>query len=99
MYLADDSVWEPLERGKVQIHVGSVSLDPEDEILSPVRCFISTWRNKRSSSPAPGLVVSTWGGHNHISPFLALGTDIAREESWGNDLVEWMRGEIEGSAN
>ncbi|KAF4425168.1 alpha beta-hydrolase [Fusarium acutatum] len=98
MNLADDSVWEPLERGKVQIHVGSVSLDPEDEILSSVRCFVSAWKNKRSSFPAPKLIVSTWGGHNHISPFLALGTDIAREEEWGNDIVEWMRGDFEGSA-
>ncbi|GIZ36857.1 hypothetical protein CKM354_000032300 [Cercospora kikuchii] len=99
MSRADDSVWDSLERAQVQICVGSVSLDPEDEVLSPVRRFVSTWKSKRSSSPAPKLVVSTWEGHNHISPFLALGTDIEREEAWGFDLIEWMRGICEGLAN
>ncbi|KAF4423106.1 hypothetical protein FACUT_10574 [Fusarium acutatum] len=100
MNSADDSVWGPLERGKVQIHVGSFSLDPEDEILFPVRRFIATWQKKRLVSSKPKLLISNWEGHNHISPFLALGTDITREEAWGNELVEWMKeiakdGEIE----
>lgn len=90
MNSADESVWEPLERGAVQIHVGMFSLDPEDEILLPVRHFISTWESGRSRSAAPKLTVSSWEGHNHISPFLSLGTDISREEAWGNELVEWM---------
>ncbi|KEF63429.1 uncharacterized protein A1O9_01407 [Exophiala aquamarina CBS 119918] len=30
-------------------------------------------------------------GHNHISPPLALGTGIAREEEWGETLVAWCK--------
>ncbi|KAF5002471.1 hypothetical protein FDECE_10630 [Fusarium decemcellulare] len=94
MSSADDSIWGPLEQGAVEIYVGMFSLDPEDEILLPVRHYIAGWEEKRSRSTAPQLIVSTWEGHNHISPFLALGTDISREEAWGNELVEWMEGVV-----
>ncbi|KAI7969585.1 hypothetical protein EIK77_006326 [Talaromyces pinophilus] len=31
-------------------------------------------------------------GHNHISPPLALGTNIAAEEEWGYNLASWIKG-------
>ncbi|PCG88087.1 Hypothetical protein PENO1_112180 [Penicillium occitanis (nom. inval.)] len=31
-------------------------------------------------------------GHNHISPPLALETNIAAEEEWGYNLASWIKG-------
>lgn len=63
-------------------------LDPEDEILIPNRDFATAW--KASGPDKFELETLTMEGHNHISPVLALGTGVAREEKWGKDVVNFI---------
>ncbi|KAK2694803.1 hypothetical protein QWA68_005348 [Fusarium oxysporum] len=62
------------------------SLDPEDEILACNKEFIELWRSGQESTGVE-LEVQVMEGHNHISPPLALGTNISREEVWGFDVA------------
>ncbi|SCO91766.1 uncharacterized protein FRV6_15894 [Fusarium oxysporum] len=62
------------------------SLDPEDEILACNKEFIELWRSGQGSTGVE-LEVQVMEGHNHISPPLALGTNISREEVWGFDVA------------
>ncbi|KAF5005089.1 hypothetical protein FDECE_8409 [Fusarium decemcellulare] len=64
------------------------SLDPEDEILGPVREFATSWRSGGEGSAAM-LDVQIMDGHNHISPTLSLGTDNPAEEAWGFQVAEF----------
>lgn len=59
------------------------SLDP-DWILEANRRFIDVWPDKSR------LDVLSVEGHNHISTALALGTGIAKEELWGQQVGEWV---------
>ncbi|VUC37184.1 unnamed protein product [Clonostachys rosea] len=64
------------------------SLDPEDEILGPVRDFATCWRSDGARSAAM-LEVQVMDGHNHISPNLSLGTCDLAEETWGFQVAEF----------
>lgn len=65
----------------VKFAVINDTLDPEDEILTPRKDFIDQWR-----AEDPPIVMSMIEGHNHISPVLAVGTGIRREEAWAFDV-------------
>ncbi|KAH7045369.1 Alpha/Beta hydrolase protein [Macrophomina phaseolina] len=89
MTSADNSTWELLVRGKVQFNVITFELDP-DEIKEPARRFVKAWNEARPRTGAHELAITEHEGHNHISPYTALGTGIEREEAWGKRLVQWM---------
>ena len=63
------------------------SLDPEDEILGPNKRFVDDCKAKGLGE---GIKVETMEGHNHISPVLALGTGMEKEEAWGKDVVKFI---------
>lgn len=65
------------------------TLDPEDEILEPKEDFLSEWQGLDEES-REAVTVEMMEGHNHISPFLSLGTGIEREEKWGYQVGEFM---------
>ncbi|EXJ53471.1 uncharacterized protein A1O5_13247 [Cladophialophora psammophila CBS 110553] len=66
--------------------IGDCALDPED-ILKATPEFIERLR-AAGSLEVDYLNIK---GHNHISPPLALGSDIAAEEEWGHEFVSWIR--------
>lgn len=68
----------------VPIIVLTCSLDPEIEILRPGEAFVKVWQNSPLSSQ---LTVIKLQGHNHLSPVLSLGTGIAKEENWGQQVI------------
>ena len=76
----------------VSILVLKGSLDPEDEMLIPIADFVDEVRQNAALSSH--LRVHTMEGHNHISPVLALGTAIPKEEIWGQEVVEFVRGSL-----
>ncbi|KIW25141.1 uncharacterized protein PV07_10805 [Cladophialophora immunda] len=63
-------------------------LDPQDEILTPKNDFVKEWIE--TDAVANELTVLKIEGHNHISPVLALGTGISKEEAWGRQVVEFI---------
>jgi hypothetical protein len=65
------------------------TLDPEDEIVQNNLNFISHWKGHADLDPRliHQVVIQ---GHNHISPPLALGTGIQREEEWGVTAGKWI---------
>ncbi|PSN61547.1 alpha/beta-hydrolase [Corynespora cassiicola Philippines] len=90
MTSAGDSIWQLLTRGGVRINVVMFELDPI-EIKEPVRRFVEAWNRRLPESGTQELVITEYEGHNHISPYVALGTGIEREEAWGFKIVEWMQ--------
>jgi hypothetical protein len=64
-------------------------LDPEALIVAPSREFAAEWHSRGGDQ----LLFKVLKGHNHISPPLALGSQIEREESWGYELGRWIAGE------
>jgi hypothetical protein len=80
-----ESMFESLSH--VQFLVITATLDPEDEILQPNRDFVDTWNSRRPRSNLKTMLID---GHNHISPVLAVGTSIAREEAWGFEVGDFI---------
>src|ERR1700733_131918 len=66
------------------------TLDPEDEIVQPGLNFIEEWEGREGFG---GLDRAVLKGHNHISPPMALGTDLQREEEWGVMVGKWIHDE------
>ena len=64
------------------------TLDPEDEIVKPNLNFIQEWKGREDLGA--GLMQMVLKGHNHISPPLALGTGLQREEEWGVMVGKWI---------
>ncbi|KAL6705094.1 hypothetical protein ACN47E_007353 [Coniothyrium glycines] len=89
MISADSSRWELITSGKVHVNLITFELDPP-EIKEPVVKFVEAWNEARPRTGAHELAIVEYEGHNHISPYMALGTGIEREEAWGKKLVEWM---------
>lgn len=58
------------------------SLDSNDEILIPKKQLLHDW-DELDPDSREALIIEVMEGHNHISPPLALGTDIEAEEAWG----------------
>lgn len=67
----------------VRVLVLNGELDPDDEILLPKNDFLQEWSAIDTSKSRGALAVDFMQGHNHISPFCALGTGIDKEEAWG----------------
>lgn len=65
------------------------TLDPEDECLKPKDDFLNQWEDLDEES-REAVTVAMMEGHNHISPLLALGTGIEREEEWGYQVAEFI---------
>ena len=65
------------------------TLDPEDEIVKPNLNFIHEWKGRDDLDPRV-LHEAVLEGHNHISPPLALGTNLQREEEWGTMVGKWI---------
>jgi acetyl esterase/lipase len=63
------------------------TLDPEDEIVQPALNFIGEWEDRESLGALDQAVLD---GHNHISPPMALGTGLQREEEWGVTVGKWI---------
>ncbi|PPJ50764.1 hypothetical protein CBER1_07470 [Cercospora berteroae] len=54
-------------------------LDPEDEILIPRDDFIKQWHATGSKLARQSLAVDFMHGHNHISPWVSLGTAARKD--------------------
>jgi hypothetical protein len=65
-------------------------LDSE-EILEPGEDFVGLWREIFGEGAIEEWVL---GGHNHISPPVALMNGGEEGEKWGEDVVGWMRKEV-----
>ena len=66
----------------VKVMLLNGSLDPKDEIMDPRDEFLAEWENLDPESRET-LTVEMMEGQNHISPPLALGTGIEKEEAHG----------------
>lgn len=66
------------------------TLDPEDEIVQPGLNFIEEWEGREGLGDLDRAVLE---GHNHISPPMALGTGLQREEEWGVMVGKWIHDE------
>jgi hypothetical protein len=66
------------------------TLDPQDEIVVPNEDFVKEWTGDN-------LMTRSMQGHNHISPFMSLGTGIKREEEWGEQVVTFLTEVATGS--
>lgn len=60
-------------------------LDPEDMMIQTAKDFIGEWKSRGGTVDFDILK-----GHNHISPPLALGTGIERDELWGFEIGRWI---------
>jgi len=70
-------------KSKTRILVLNAEMDSEDECLRPRDKFVQEWLSLGGAASKNALTIETMVGQNHISPFLALGTDIESEETWG----------------
>ncbi|KAJ9271363.1 hypothetical protein DTO212C5_2713 [Paecilomyces variotii] len=77
-----------LDLAGVTFAVVNATLDPEDEILGPREDFLRQWRAQED----PPLVSIMVQGHNHLSPPLAVGTGIEKEEAWAVQVGEFCEG-------
>jgi hypothetical protein len=78
-----------LVKAGTRIMVLNAELDPEDECLVPRDEFVGEWLKYEDDASRYALAVDSMKGHNHISPFLALGTDIESEEAWGHQVASF----------
>lgn len=62
-------------------------LDPVDEILKPRDDFILEWLSMGGVQGRSSLAIDMMPGHNHISPFLSLGTNSPEDEAWGHQVA------------
>ena len=60
-------------------------LDPEDMMIQSAKDFVEEWKYRGGKADFEILK-----GHNHISPPLALGTGLEREELWGFEVGRWI---------
>lgn len=65
------------------------TLDPDEELLIPMKDFLAQWEELDEES-REAVVVDMMEGQNHISPPLSLGTNIEREEKWGHQVAEFI---------
>ena len=79
--------FKPQEGSLPKILVLWETLDPEDEIVQPGLNFIEEWEGREGLGDLDGAVLE---GHNHISPPMALGTGLQREEEWGVMVGKWI---------
>lgn len=66
------------------------TLDPQDEILDPLRDYLQAWH----AAPANAqklLKAEMMEGQNHISPVLSIGTGKKEEEAWGHQVCHWVQ--------
>ncbi|KAI1293397.1 Alpha/Beta hydrolase protein [Xylaria venustula] len=96
-YLGDDTVFENSPAGRLQavIKQGAEDRLPRVKVLVLVseldpqlmfdtaEEFKQTWRDG-------DIEIRVLEGHNHLSPQLALGTGIEREEAWGVQVAEFL---------
>jgi acetyl esterase/lipase len=67
-----------------RILVLNAEWDPEDECVRPRAEFVQEWLKFEDSASRCALAVDCIPSQNHISPFLALSTNIESEEAWGH---------------
>lgn len=79
----------------VRVLLLTSSLNPEDEILGPVRDFSSCWLSDGTESAAM-LESQVMDGHNHISPTSSLGTYDSGEEAWGFQVAKFCNATARG---
>lgn len=72
-----------LFKSKTRFMVLNAEMDPEEECLRPRDRFVKNWLSLGGAASKNALTIDTIVGQNHISPFLALGTEIESEEAWG----------------
>lgn len=76
----------------VRLLVLTAVLDPESEILAPNDRFIHEWTQLKGPKSRTALATDVLIGHNHISPIMALGTGVEREEAWGVGVAAFCDG-------
>lgn len=64
--------------------------DPEDEIGEPVNDFVNLWK----STFGEGIDFEKMVGHNHISPLMALMSGDKKGETWGEDVISWIKKQV-----
>lgn len=72
---------------KILVMLGQ--LDCYDEIIDPNKRFLNIWEECFGSGKE--IEVVWMGGHNHISPPLALMSGDKQGEDWAEHVVEWMK--------
>ncbi|OCT49458.1 putative alpha beta-hydrolase protein [Cladophialophora carrionii] len=82
--LRSNNLDSALTDSDVKFGVWSGDLDPEDEILEPIRDFLREWKG-------PALQPHTIQGHNHLSSQLGLGTGVEKEEAWGLEIGRFFQ--------
>ena len=85
-----------LEAG-VRVMVLNGELDPADEILQPREDFLQAWEQFGDEMYVKALEMDMMKGHNHLSPVVALGTGVSREEAWGHQVGGFCEGVLESS--
>ncbi|KAK3671568.1 hypothetical protein LTR78_008490 [Recurvomyces mirabilis] len=73
-----------------RVLVLDAELDPEDEILKPRDAFVEEWLRSADPTMRGALAVDQMPRHNHISPFVSLGTGIEQEEAFGAQVVAYF---------
>ncbi|GAW22036.1 hypothetical protein ANO14919_115710 [Xylariales sp. No.14919] len=96
-YLGEETVFENSPIGKLQsvIQQGSISRLPKVKILVMIsqldpEFLFETAEEFKQIWQDGDIETQILEGHNHISPQLALGTGIEREEAWGVQVVEFL---------
>ena len=70
----------------------TAELDPEDEVLGPVREFVDICQKDLAGCK---VQAGTMPGHNHFSPIYGLSSGEEAVEDWAEDVVGWIQtGEI-----
>ncbi|KAH4230244.1 hypothetical protein HBI64_074220 [Parastagonospora nodorum] len=76
-------------KSKTGILILNAEMDPENECLRPRDRFVKEWLSLGGAASKNALLTDTMAGQNHISPFLALGTEMESEEAWGYQVAKF----------
>ncbi|KAG8630701.1 hypothetical protein KVT40_002320 [Elsinoe batatas] len=72
----------------VRLLLLNCELDPEEFWKSRDE-FVKVWIDQVGADGRRALAVDVVKGHNHISPMLALGTGVEKEEAWGYQVASF----------